>query len=334
MTGWLLARGGTRSRSAEALEERLAFLAAELNSEIRDTFGSVSLNLLSKDLDEGLAILREVLSEPRFQEDKIALRKQQMIQFMQQRNDDSSAIEAREANRLAYGERFFNNRLPTKPSVEAIRREDIVAFHRRWFAPSNFVLAVSGDFDREAMIGRLEALFADWPFSGQTPPPVPTNTVFAAPGVYLVDKDVNQGRVSMLLPGLLRDDPDYFPAMVMNDILGGGGFMSRIVNRVRSDEGLAYSAYTVMPGGVPVQVPYRRPRCGDRAGRDPAHPLRTGQRSRAGTIQARVHRAISAHVCHQGAGGADLCPGRIHRSLRQRSAFLEALPRPDRGGQP
>jgi predicted Zn-dependent peptidase len=173
-----------------------------------------------------------------------------MIQFMQQRNDDSAAIEGREANRLAYGEHFFNNRLATKPSVEAIRREDIVAFHRRWFAPGNFVLAVSGDFDRDAMIARLEQLFADWPFPGETPPPVPTNTVFAPPGVYLVNKDVNQGRVSMLLPGILRDDPDYFPVMIMNDILGGGGFTSRIMNRVRSDEGLAYSAYSAFPGGV------------------------------------------------------------------------------------
>jgi zinc protease len=74
--------------------------------------------------------------------------------------------------------------------------------------------------------------------------------VFATPGVYLVDKDVNQGRVAMMLPGILRDLPDYFPVMVMNDILGGGGFTSRIMNRVRSDEGLAYDAHTSFPGGV------------------------------------------------------------------------------------
>jgi predicted Zn-dependent peptidase len=68
--------------------------------------------------------------------------------------------------------------------------------------------------------------------------------------VYLVDKEVNQGRVSMMLPGIKRDDPDYFAVMVMNDILGGGGFTSRIMNRVRSDEGLAYSAFSSFPGGV------------------------------------------------------------------------------------
>ena len=100
------------------------------------------------------------------------------------------------------------------------------------------------------MIAQLEKLFADWPFKGETPPPVPTNTTFAAPGVYLVNKDVNQGRVSMMLPGIMRDNPDYFAVIIMNDILGGGGFTSRIMNRVRSDEGLAYSAYSAFPGGV------------------------------------------------------------------------------------
>ena len=87
-------------------------------------------------------------------------------------------------------------------------------------------------------------------FQGEKSPPIPTNTTFAAPGVYIVDKDVNQGRVAMMLPGIMRDNPDYFAVMIMNDILGGGGFTSRIMNRVRSDEGLAYAARSRFPGGV------------------------------------------------------------------------------------
>jgi zinc protease len=78
----------------------------------------------------------------------------------------------------------------------------------------------------------------------------------AAPAVYLVNKDVNQGRVSILLPGIMRDDPDYFAAAIMNDILGGGGFTSRIVNRVRSDEGLAYAAGSSLPGGIYYVPPF------------------------------------------------------------------------------
>jgi predicted Zn-dependent peptidase len=250
LTGYLLVRGGTRSKTAEELEERLDFLAANMGSGIGDTQGSVSLNLLRKDVDEGFSLLREVLSAPRFQEDKLALRKQQMLQEMKQRNDESSSIEGRERGYLARGENFFVNRHPTAASVESITPADLKAFHQKWIHPANFLVAVNGDFDRDEMVGRLEKLFSDWPFKGEVAPPVPTDPVLAPAGAYLVDKDVNQGRVSLLLPGIRRDDPDMFPVMVMNDILGGGGFTSRLVNRVRSDEGLAYSAGSSFPGGV------------------------------------------------------------------------------------
>jgi len=250
LTGYLLARGGTVSKKAEDLEERLAFLAASLNSAASDTQGSVSLNLLSKDLDEGFAILREVLTAPRFQDDKLALRKQQSLQAMKQRNDGAADIEQRERRFIAYGDGHYFNRHSTQASLDSIARADLEAFHKRWFHPKNFVIAVNGDFDAAAMTARLEKLFAAWPFTGEVPSPVPTERKFASPGVYVVDKEVNQGRVTILLPGIKRDDPDFQAAQVMNDILGGGGFTSRIMNRVRSDEGLAYSAGSGFPGGV------------------------------------------------------------------------------------
>lgn len=249
-TGALLVRGGTASRTAEALDERLAFLAAQMASSIGDDLGTVNLNLLSKDLPEGLGLLREVLTAPRFQDDKLELQRQQTLQALQQRNDDSSSIEARELESLSYGNRFWAARQPTAGSIRSLRREDLQAFHRRCFHPGNLIVAVSGDFDRTAMVDALEKLFADWPFRGETPPPIPADLRPAAPGVYLVDKDVPQGRVSILLPGVMRDDPDYPTILLMNDILGGGGFTSRIMNRVRSDEGLAYSAGSSFPGGV------------------------------------------------------------------------------------
>ena len=250
LTGSLLAHSGIKSKDADALDERVAFLAAQLDASIGDTQGTVSLNLLSKDLDEGLSILREVLTEPRFQEDRLALHKEQALQEMKQRNDDSEAIEGREAGFLAFGENFWANHYPTAASLASITRDDLQAFHRKWFHPDNFVVSVSGDFDRADMKARLEKLFADWPFTGEKPTAIPTNTTFAAPGVYLVDKDVNQGRVSIMLPGIMRDNPDSMDVLIMNDILGGGGFTSHIMNSVRTEEGLAYSAYSTFRGGV------------------------------------------------------------------------------------
>ncbi|MBI1176628.1 hypothetical protein GC207_04230 [bacterium] len=256
LTGYLMARGGTKSKTAEELDERMDFLAAQLGTGIQGFQGNAHLNLLSKDLDEGLSILREVLAEPRFQEDKIALRKEQIIAEMKQRNDDSADIEQRERRFLAFGEHFWSNRLETKSSVDSISRDDLIAFHHKWIQPKNFIIAVAGDFDVDDMTARLNKLIADWPYSGETAPEPPANPEMAKPGIYLVDKDVNQGRVTLMLPGIQRDNPDYFACLVMNDILGGGGFTSRLMNRIRSDEGLAYSAGSAFQAGVYAPGPF------------------------------------------------------------------------------
>ena len=250
LAGYLLTRSGTKNRTPEELEERLAFLAAQLSSFWSDDRGIVSLNLLSKDLEEGLAILREVLTEPRFADGRIALRKEQRLSEMKQRNDESASIEARERGFLAFGPDFYTNRYETKASLEAITRDDLIAFRKRWVHPRNVLVAVSGDVDRAEILKKLDALFAAWPTPGEAAPPVPKPSFRMPDGTFLVDKDVNQGRVSILLPGILRTDPDFFPSQVMNDVLGGGGFTSWITNRVRSDEGLAYDARSAWTGGI------------------------------------------------------------------------------------
>jgi predicted Zn-dependent peptidase len=255
LTGYLMARGGVdgkRPYDAQALEERLAYLAANLNTQIGDTQGLVSLNLLSKDLDEGLAILRDVLSAPRFEEGRLKLRKDQMLNEMRQRNDDSAHIEARERRFLAFGADHFTNQHVTKASLEGLTRADLQAFHRRYFHPGNFIVTAAGDFDRDTMLRKLDALLAGWPYKGDiVKAEIPKPSARPAPGLYLIHKgDVTQGRVSIFSPGILRDDPDYYAVQVMNAILGGGGFISRITNRVRSDEGLAYSAGSRFAGGV------------------------------------------------------------------------------------
>ena len=112
MVGVMLAHGGTTNMTAPQLEERLAFLAAQLTSSVGDTSGKVTLNLLSKDLDEGMSILRDVLATPRFQENKVELRKQQMFQEMRQRNDDTAAIEGLERIESAQKSRLAAARWP------------------------------------------------------------------------------------------------------------------------------------------------------------------------------------------------------------------------------
>jgi len=250
LTGSQMRRGGSQSRSAEALDERLDYLAAQVSTGIGDTSASASLNCLRDNLDESLRLFVEVLRSPRFQEDRLALGKEQALQAMKKRNDESADIENREWGVLLHGERHFTNRFSTEASIRSIVHEDLVSFHRRYFYPANMILAVSGAFGRAEMVRKLEAAFASWPSPRSAVPEVPAQTWPASPGLYRIQKDVNQGRVSIGLPSVRRDHPDVYALEVMNEILGGSGFTSRITRTVRSNEGLAYSAGSGISFGV------------------------------------------------------------------------------------
>jgi len=268
----LLTRSGTTTRNAEQLEERVAFLGAQLESSMGGGGGGifgiggvpigpaesrVTLNLLSKDIDEGLALLVECLKTPAFQKDRVDLARDQVMQQMKRRNDESTSIEDYQWGLLARGEGHWTNRHTTEGSVKSVTVDDMKAFHRRYVGPKNFILAVSGDFDRASMKKKLEGAFAKWPQAGERPGAPAAPTAAMASGWHLCDKDVNQGRVSIGIRSLDRYDPDFFAARVMNYILGGGGFSSRLVNRIRSDEGLAYSVRSTIEGGTYYADPFR-----------------------------------------------------------------------------
>ena len=250
LTGSQIRRGGTRTLTAEQLDEKLDFLAANVSTSISETAGRASLNALRDNLDDSLKVFVEMLKEPRFQENRLALAKEQALQEMKKRNDDSEDIEAREWSVLLYGPEHFSNRFTTAASMQSITRPDLASFHKKYVHPANMIAAVSGSFARAEMIRKLEAAFAGWPGTAATVPPVPSEIQTAAPGIYRIQKDVNQGRVSIGLPSVRRGNPDEYALEVMNEILGGSGFTSRIMKTVRSDEGLAYSAGSGLRFGV------------------------------------------------------------------------------------
>ena len=250
LTGSQIRRGGSASLTAEQLDERLDFLAATVSTGIGDTSGQASLNCLRDNLDESLKLFVELLKQPRFQEDRLRLAKEQARQDLKRRNDDAADIERVEWNALLYGEQHFTNRFVTPATLDAISRQDLVDFHRRYFHPANMIAAVSGAFTRAEMIRTLEAAFASWPGAKPSVPPVPSEIATARAGLYRIEKDIPQGRVSVGLPAVRRDDPDIYALEVMNEILGGSGFTSRITRTVRSNEGLAYQAGSGLRFGV------------------------------------------------------------------------------------
>ncbi len=254
VTGDAWRSGGAGERTAQELDEELDFLAAILSTGIGDVTGSVSLNVLSKDLEAAMAIFMDVLTAPRFQQDRFAKTKDNVLQAMKQRNDDTADIESREWDRLIYGDDYWMNQLATKASVDSITADDCKKFVGSLVRSGNLVVAVAGDFDQAEMEALLNSTIATLPPLESPLAPVPQPDHTPAAGVYMVDKtDVNQGRVSIGHVGYRLGDPNEFPLRVGTDILGGYGFTARMMKRIRSDEGLAYSAYADLD--FPVSMP-------------------------------------------------------------------------------
>ena len=246
--------GGAGELTAGQLDEELDFLAAILSVNIGDVTGSVSLNVLSKDLEAAMSLMMDVLTEPRFQADRFAKAKDDLIQDMKTRNDNTAGIEGREWSRLIYGDDYFLNRLPTRASVDSLTPEQARAFVTSLIRADNIVVAVSGDFEQDAITELLESTIGTLPALEVPRKAVPQPDHTATPGLYVIDKpDVNQGRVSFGHLGYRLGDPDQFALMVGNDIVGGYGFTARMMKSIRSDEGLAYSAYSSL--GFPTTYP-------------------------------------------------------------------------------
>jgi len=251
LTGDQIRDGGTKNLTPEELDEKVDFLAASLSSNIGDTRGSARLSCLSKDIDEGLGLFVEMLRYPRFDEERLRKAKDRMLQNLKRRNDATASISGIEWGFLMNGENHFTNRYSTPEAIKTVTRDDLFAFHRKYFHPGNMILAVAGDFDRAKMLKKLEKAFGDWPVGETGPSTFPAPDFTPSPGVYLVDKkDVNQGRVTVGHKSIVRGSPDEFALMVMNGILGASGFRSRLVAKVRSDEGLAYNTGSRFEQGV------------------------------------------------------------------------------------
>jgi predicted Zn-dependent peptidase len=247
MTGYLMRNGGIEGMTSRELDERIAFLAGEISVSIGGSRGTASLFCLSKDIDEGLELLRGVLRHPTFDPEAIERYRTDVLSELKQRNNSTSSIERREWQYLMYGD--HPSSIPyrrTTDSIGSITREDLVSFHESYFFPGNFTIAAAGDFETEEILVKLNALFAGWPDSGLELAEIPDRVDDPDPGIYMIEKeDVNQSRIVLGHIGVKRDIPDQYALLIMNDILGGGGFTSRIVRRVRSDEGLAYSVRSV-----------------------------------------------------------------------------------------
>lgn len=233
-------KGGTKTREGSDIEDRLNFIGGSLNFRAGERTSTLSLSVLSEDIDEGLDFFFDVLKNPEFRKDSLELAKASLIQSLRQANDSPSGVLSREYEDLLYGDHPLTWQ-PTQATYESVTSADLKAVHAQYFFPENIILAVSGDFDSAELESKINAAVAGWEnksleiseFSKDFPEP--------EPGVYFIQQNISQGYINLGHLGLEEDNPDYFAVQVMNFILGGGSFTSRIVMKVRSDEGLSYS---------------------------------------------------------------------------------------------
>ncbi|HEY2934602.1 MAG TPA: pitrilysin family protein [Acidobacteriota bacterium] len=231
--------GGTTSKTGDQLDDELERIAAAVETSADNTSGSTSMSVLKEDLDTGLRILADVLMNPAFREDKIELEKIQHRDAIARRNDDIQEITDREFQKLVYGPTSPYARNEEYRTIDNITREDLIAFHKRYYHPNNVIAGVWGDFTIDEMRAKLESYFGKWQRTRLDVPPLPQVNYQPGGRVFFISKEnVNQSNVAVGHLGGKQSDPDYFLLLTLNRVLGERFFVN-----IRDKQGLAYSVF-------------------------------------------------------------------------------------------
>jgi len=249
LTATLLRAGGTAEQTPQAINEELEFMAAEIEFYMNRESGGASLSVRKQDLPRALAILAGLLMKPAFDPTQLDLAKKKEVEAIRRSNDNPEEIAYREFRKGLYGENP-RGQVPSIESIENIRREDLIRFHKRFFQPNNMMLGVSGDFKKEEMIRVLEEAFRGWERSLVELPFVPIPSPRDKKLIYHVPKNLPQSTILLGHLSLPLDHPDHIPLRVLNYILGGGGFSSRLTQEIRLNQGLAYAVGSFYQGRV------------------------------------------------------------------------------------
>lgn len=209
-----------------------------------DTF-SGSIQTIVEDGEQGFALLHDMLSEPRFDEEPLERMKAALSNGIRQQETRPDAIAGKAMREMLYGDHPYGRPSSgTLETVASIKADDMVAYHKRTFARDNLIVGVVGAISPEQLISLLDRVFGDLPEQADLAP-VPDLAVETGPDQH-VFLDVPQTSISFAMPGIKRDDEDFFTAYLVNYVLGGGAFSSRLYDEVREKRGLAYSVGTYL----------------------------------------------------------------------------------------
>ena len=242
--GSVMRSGGTRNHPADQLNQLLEQRAASVETYVDVASGGASFSTLTEDVNEVFGLFAEVLQQPALPQDKIDLTKNQIRGGIARRNDDPNEIAGREFAKLIYGQDSPYARTVEYTTLDNVSRADLVNFYRQYYHPNNMLLGIVGDFDSDQMRSLIEAKLGNWrrgpAFNMQAQLP-PANQAQKS-GVFFVDQpQLTQSSIQMGHIGGKFDNPDYAALSVMNEVMNGFG--GRLVNEVRSRQGLAYVVY-------------------------------------------------------------------------------------------
>ncbi|MBW1916941.1 MAG: insulinase family protein [Deltaproteobacteria bacterium] len=243
--------GGTHSRSATQIAEEIDFLGARLGAGGGQDYAVLRLTVLKKNLSAALKLFQDILFNPVFAPAEIARKVERFKGQLKSEQDEPGVVAARAFCRALYGSHPYGYPvIGTEADLPTITQADLVNFHRQYYRPNNAILAVVGDLRPVEAQQLIEKFFGTWASA-----PVPERELPVIPRlkqnqVLRIDKDITQAHIVLGQVGIKRRNPDFYGFLVMNYILGGGGFASRLMDNIRDNRGLAYSVASSFNPGV------------------------------------------------------------------------------------
>ena len=235
----MMESAGTEKYPKEILNEKIENLGAIVSCYSGIESSGAYLSILSKYNDEGLDILSQILRYPVFNQNELDIEKGIIKESIIRKNDDPDSITQTEFNKIIYGDHPYGRDLQW-PVVSKITREDLIGWYNSYYHPNNIMMAVYGDFNKKEMLEKINNYFGNWKKEETAYPEIPKVTNIFHPGIYLYNKDLTQAYIYIGHLGINFDNPDKYAVIVLNQIMGAGGFTSRLFKKVRTENGLAY----------------------------------------------------------------------------------------------
>ena len=256
---------GTATRTSVQIADEIDFLGASLSTGVNNDYATASLQILKKDFDAGFKLLSDILIHPSFAKAELERKRRETLGHLTAEKDYPGVVADRAFDRIIFGRHPYHR--PAKgleQTLPAVLREDIAQFYNKYYRPNNTILTIVGDVTEPEILSLLDNYFGSWirkPIPDTTFPPAAD---LKKSVVELIDRELTQANIVMGHLGIDRKNPDYYTVSVMNYILGGGGFSSRLLTHLRDNKGLAYSIYShftsrAFPGSFSVSLQTRGP---------------------------------------------------------------------------